>query len=147
MEADGDRRMKPSTVLAEQLIAALDNEDIKWREYSGRGMYGAYCIGVSYNNMDLDEEQILDAVKDVPGVEDSECRDSMGLGYILYWPDARLVYPAENETVVVAAQKKTFDMNEEYLSDVLAFYDFSSEEWESIPEPIQRKLTTVYDSV
>lgn len=56
------------------------------RSYSGRGMYGAECVGVSLDSPgDLDSEGLPRATQ-----------DSLGRGVILYWPGAK--WTAECET-------------------------------------------------
>ena len=73
---------------AKQLIAALEAADIKWRDYSGRGMFGTQCVGVTCGRY-VSEGEALDAVAAVPdGLHVS--RDSMGMGTIVYWPTAIL---------------------------------------------------------
>jgi hypothetical protein len=79
--------MKPANNFAKELIASLDDAGIKWRDYSGRGMYGDSCVGVTCGR-DHSEGEVYQAV----GVNGSSAhRDSMGLGTILYWPKAKLV--------------------------------------------------------
>jgi hypothetical protein len=72
--------------LALKLIAALDAAGIKWRDYSGRGMYGSYCVGVTCGR-DTYEREVIEAVAEIPEAA-SPNYDSMGLGTILYWPAA-----------------------------------------------------------
>jgi hypothetical protein len=56
------------------------------RSYSGRGMFGKVCVGV-----DLDRN---DRGEDLPG---GASEDSMGLGYIMYWPHVEWVETEEVE--------------------------------------------------
>lgn len=73
---------------------ANDAEDVKlYRGYSGRGMYGARCVGLSARY-----ESDIDAVlRDVVRFDedqryeaflDSKRIDSLGLGVIVYFPAA-----------------------------------------------------------
>ena len=65
----------------EKLQTVADNINGKLRSYSGRGMYGKVCAGISCE----------DSVNCI--VEAAECGirgervDSLGLGYIVYWPN------------------------------------------------------------
>jgi hypothetical protein len=81
---------------AQNFIAAIegwgDDADIQVRSYSGRAMYGAECVGVDINGFGevgiiacalfaagFDEEVVAVFMKNMKW-------DSMGLGYIVYWP-------------------------------------------------------------
>jgi hypothetical protein len=79
--------------MAKALVAALTQADIKWRDYSGRGMFGAYCVGVSCGR-NHSEGEVLEAVRNVKGGL-RPSRDAMGMGTIVYWPQATL---GENDT-------------------------------------------------
>lgn len=74
---------------AQQLIAALETADIKpYTDYSGRGMYGAQCVGVACGSGDKpSQEDVLEAVKNVKGALRFST-DSLGRGTILYWTPA-----------------------------------------------------------
>lgn len=62
-----------------KLIEAIKAADLRPRSYSGRGMYGERCVGVS-----------LDYLGQADGLPLSGSRtDSLGLGIILYWPSAK----------------------------------------------------------
>lgn len=74
--------------MAKQLIAALEAAGIKHRSYSGRCMFGAQCVGVSCGHS-VSEGEVLEAVKNVKGGL-RVTRDSLGLGTIVYWPQADL---------------------------------------------------------
>ncbi len=62
---------------AADLIAALRSVGLEPRPYSGRGMFGKECVGVS-----VDHVGELDG-SGVPLSESSQ--DSLGLGKIIYW--------------------------------------------------------------
>ena len=76
---------------AEQLIAALESAGYTWRRYSGRGMYGKECVGVTLS----DDGELFDLGRTVGAIE-AECNpghvrtDNMGRGIIVYWPGAEL---------------------------------------------------------
>lgn len=58
-----------------QLISALKAQGLRPRSYSGRGMNGAECVGASLDH---------------PGnyeLPRGWSQDSLGMGYIVYWPD------------------------------------------------------------
>ena len=78
---------------AQKLVAALNAADIKWRDYSGRGMYGVSCVGVSCGRAHT-EGEVLEAVRNVPRALTPN-RDSLGMGTILYWPSAVLAQTDE----------------------------------------------------
>lgn len=82
--------------LAQQLVAALKRADIEPRtDYSGRGMFGVRCVGVSCGGRrDVSEGDVLEAVKNVRGGL-RPSHDAMGLGTILYWPSAVTFDPDE----------------------------------------------------
>lgn len=54
-----------------------------YEAYSGRGMYGACCLGVS-TDYKLDHDQLVELCKscDLP----APSWDNLGLGMIYYWP-------------------------------------------------------------
>jgi hypothetical protein len=52
------------------------------RDYSGRGMFGKTCLGVTGSMEELDT--LLSGVR---GSAKGLRKDNMGLGYIYYWPD------------------------------------------------------------
>jgi hypothetical protein len=95
--------------LAKFLRDAVDNScgDVSYRsDYSGRAMYGKRCIGIDGGVADchkviaevihsiMDEvidsqdSQVREEARDVIDVLMSYRQDSMGLGMILYWPNA-----------------------------------------------------------
>jgi hypothetical protein len=61
---------------ADKLIAKIEATGRKARSYSGRGMFGKRCVGVSTRPYDYGS--------DLPN--QGQRRDSLGLGEIIYWP-------------------------------------------------------------
>ena len=55
-----------------------------YREYSGRGMYGAYCAGI-----DGDYATPIIEAAAAAGITGAR-QDSMGKGVIVYWPSIQL---------------------------------------------------------
>jgi hypothetical protein len=70
---------------AEQLKAAITQGGFKPRTYSGRGMFGVYCVGV---NLDSPEDLVgIGVALGKAGLEvGTPLLDSMGLGVVAYWP-------------------------------------------------------------
>lgn len=78
----------------EKLIFAIGDTDYEVQSYSGRGMYGKQCVGVSVPRGELlracmkialaltemDERELADTISD------EAMSDSLGLGSILYFP-------------------------------------------------------------
>jgi hypothetical protein len=75
-----------------RLQEVIQGAGFETRDYSGRGMYGKYCLGVDldttsgfistvgrYVRGEDDEDEIMRKL-------DSYSSDSMGLGIIVYWP-------------------------------------------------------------
>jgi hypothetical protein len=87
--------MRADNVFAQELIDAFDAANIKWRSYSGRGMSGEYCVGVTCGK-NVDEGEVLHAIRNVTAAL-RITRDSMGLGTICYWPRAKLADTNEGE--------------------------------------------------
>ena len=95
--------MRPSTVLG-ALQAACDEADYTSRSYSGRGMYGAKCLGVECDNVIEATVRIVLALTDIFNIKGqdmdlySHCcaalerglTDSMGRGIILYFPNVQM---------------------------------------------------------
>ena len=73
---------------AERLIEIIRDHGLKARSYSGRGMYGAECVGVDVDSAG----EVMCLARDM---EDSFGKvleptfDNMGLGLIAYWPRVR----------------------------------------------------------
>ena len=61
---------------SDDLIEALYQQGLEPRAYSGRAMFGRYCVGVAVNDLGRYEYP--------RGWQ----HDSLGTGYIVYWPDA-----------------------------------------------------------
>jgi hypothetical protein len=62
-----------------RLYKALRDSGVgRVRAYSGRGMYGVYCVGIS---LERGDETSLNV-----GFAGRPCIDSLGLGVIAYWP-------------------------------------------------------------
>ena len=57
-------------------------------DYSGRGMYGATCIGITCNNTLTMVQRLMQYAMqcNYPLNLPEPCSDNMGLGYIVYWP-------------------------------------------------------------
>ena len=71
-----------------KLKELVEEEGYNLRSYSGRGMYGATCVGVTVGST----ANFLMKVAARLGEEGLEalgeaCTDNMGLDYIVYWPD------------------------------------------------------------
>lgn len=62
------------TAAAKALITRLRNAGYRPRSYSGRGMFGAECVGVS-----LDRGEVLTVSAS------NACLDALGMGTIAYW--------------------------------------------------------------
>jgi hypothetical protein len=60
-------------------IARLRDEGLEPRRYSGRGMFGADCIGV-----DVESREDAGALKALFDLKPTT--DSMGRGVVAYWP-------------------------------------------------------------
>ena len=81
------------------------------RAYSGRGMYGEYCLGVSSCHSEseilstlisvlvadnsLDKQQLGDRINDLTESFAGPTRDSLGMDTIYYWP--HIEYEASEE--------------------------------------------------
>lgn len=97
--------MKPNTLFMD----ILEELDIEPRSYSGRGMYGESCIGITtddplatvfdiahwigsrYTN-DISDDLLM-TLEVLNGIiRDNVRQDSMGRSMIIYWP--RLAWPA-----------------------------------------------------
>ena len=75
------------------LIRALESLDLSARSYSGRGMYGRNCVGVTLGrNSEYTEFGLGVALALALGEEAADLQartDSMGLGSIVYFPNVR----------------------------------------------------------
>lgn len=63
------------------LIDLIEEAGFIWRKYSGRGMYGKQCVGLAFDNT----EDLWDLAQVLPDVP-RPTTDSMGQGFIAYWP-------------------------------------------------------------
>lgn len=111
------------------ITSTMDNNSIEVRSgtvrlaYSGRGMYGSTCLGISLDSYDMDtfRHEVLDELphrlKGFPEHDErylllkkfKEClkhpsRDSMGMGMIEYFE--QLEIPAEYEEELTEVVKK-----------------------------------------
>lgn len=84
----------------QQLIEAIENAGHQARSYSGRGMYGRECVGVTINDpfelyADLleaatdgcNEEEMQGVVNGIADLMRNTRTDSMGRSMIVYWPN------------------------------------------------------------
>lgn len=77
------------------LQKVLEGQGFETRSYSGRGMYGKQCLGVSVSGgfgeflsalvkgiSSIESENMIDLIEEVSKVE----TDSLGMGTIVYFP-------------------------------------------------------------
>lgn len=64
--------------IIEEVAAAIGGE--LYENYSGRGMYGAKCLGIECAHPQAAIEEA--AARGLRG----SCQDNMGKDYIVYWP-------------------------------------------------------------
>jgi Ran GTPase-activating protein (RanGAP) involved in mRNA processing and transport len=84
----------------------LEDMDVRVRSYSGRGMYGKSCLGVTIDqdlgpflsdlmqemgNLDPDNGEELDAYTDICDAFRSMRTDNMGMGTIVYFQRVEFV--------------------------------------------------------
>jgi hypothetical protein len=88
---------------AKKLITAIENADFEARSYSGRGMYGDKCVGVTINGgmssfrlgAAIAYALVESSNSDDPSSDVEEltrlrvCEDSMGHGAIVYFPGVK----------------------------------------------------------
>ena len=78
--------------LAKMIIEAAEDAGYDTRSYSGRGMYGQYCLGISFDSYGSPTDIVIDilsydALNDKLAEALKGARtDSMGLGGVIYWP-------------------------------------------------------------
>jgi hypothetical protein len=72
----------------EQLCDALDEAGYDYRSYSGRGMFGAECVGVDLES-DVDLWDLATALARAGLNIPAPRTDSMGRDIIAYWPSAK----------------------------------------------------------
>lgn len=95
------------TTLQEQLRDACDDsgEVEFYNGYSGRGMYGEQCVGItgSFSDCMLVIAELIKAEREESGFNDMVDQlldfkqDSMGRDVILYWPDLEKAEDREEE--------------------------------------------------
>lgn len=73
---------------SKEMLEVLSDAGFEARSYSGRGMYGANCVGVvTDNNFGLGYSiGLAMAEREIYGMPNA-CYDSMGVDTIVYWPD------------------------------------------------------------
>jgi hypothetical protein len=86
--------------LVEKLIYLCQSADLNYRAYSGRGMYGKYCLGIIHSHPEevittlfsvaLEFDWTREELVDLCNMLESSRTDSMGLSTILYWPKLEL---------------------------------------------------------
>lgn len=81
------------------LQSLLEWADFDTRKYSGRGMWGKYCLAIYVSSIDNIFADVLEALADnFHSMEAKDVReisqefrgmktDSMGTGYVVYWPN------------------------------------------------------------
>lgn len=76
-------------------------EWVEVKHYSGRYMFGTYCLGIAGPNRDDIRDKLLKACRTdyerrkVRGALSVYRSDSMGLGVVLYWPAIKVKPPSE----------------------------------------------------
>lgn len=86
--------MDKTMTKTKKLIAAIENAGYEWRSYSGRGMYGKECVGVTIR----DKSDLID-LADAAKIAGKPCTDDMGLGTIAYWPNVEAPKKIKSTTV------------------------------------------------
>ena len=77
--------MTTETTAPDSLYTTLKTAGYRVRRYSGRGMYGAYCVAVC-----LEDEADLDQVGAALGETFASVHtDGMGMGIVAYWPNVK----------------------------------------------------------
>ena len=87
--------MKCSKEEFEKIVDALDMAGFDYRSYSGRGMYGEYCLGIDCDNVTKCIVDICIAIVNDENTDPCDLMellrdarsDSMGLGAIVYFPN------------------------------------------------------------
>ncbi len=103
-----------------EIIQRICNEvDGNFRgNYSGRFMYGKRCVGIDTNDPDLVRQLAEDYGISAP------TQDSMGLDYILYWPEVSMPEPEEvvedfPELDVTVTPEETEEKKEVHISEII----------------------------
>jgi hypothetical protein len=86
--------------LVEKLIYLCQSADLNYRAYSGRGMYGKYCLGITHSHpvevittlfsVALEFDWTREELVDLCNMLESSRTDSMGLSTIIYWSKLEL---------------------------------------------------------
>lgn len=96
--------MNIQEIIQEAIINIYNADEYDVRRYSGRGMYGRECFGITCDNhqeallifvtecLDIIEQSIdatnqMSFVKEALDILLNYCYDSMGRGEIIYWPN------------------------------------------------------------
>ena len=76
-----------------ELIRVLETNGFEVRSYSGRGMYGAKCVGCALDSVsDIFQLGIVAGDAGLDGLPSPQV-DNLGLGVICYWPE--LAWPED----------------------------------------------------
>lgn len=86
--------------MAKHLLQQLaEDAGLSTRDYSGRCMYGASCLGVEGDDTVsifaalfqavADNEPMFEEIQEIADALKNTRSDSMGLGVILYWPSVK----------------------------------------------------------
>jgi hypothetical protein len=103
----------------EIFVDAMSKFEIEVREYSGRAMYGDHCIGVDVDSMGevgVIAVALMDAGVDAESVALFMKRmkwDSMGMGYIVYWPHELRLSKEEAEAMMEKEYEHELDEAED----------------------------------
>jgi hypothetical protein len=74
---------------AKALVDVLKDSGLSVRSYSGRGMYGSQCVGVSADSV-WSVAQAIGTADDIDFEDVPEpSTDILGLGMIIYWPQIK----------------------------------------------------------
>jgi hypothetical protein len=97
-------RTFPLSLIMEALDGLVDEDDVRETGYSGRGMYGNTCAGITFDSVTQsfrfftelgriavayesdDDEALEQAAGAVLDLVDAAATDSMGRGVIVYFP-------------------------------------------------------------
>lgn len=113
---------------SDELVVALVHGGFTPQEYSGKFMFGATCVGVTLDNpaelgtavaigtmaaairdKDVDKVVLMQQLQDFQALVKQAKQDSMGLGYIIYWPD--MAWPGDiDEGAMTKLQKAASKM-------------------------------------
>lgn len=97
----------------ERIKELADSYGNLYEKYSGRGMFGAHCVGIVTDN----PSAVIGAAMR-SGIEGHR-RDSMGRDAIVYWPDIQMTEAAPTPDPV---EPTPADLAQEYLTDYLRGY-------------------------